>query len=165
VDVPGTRAVAISRAVRCTVNGDGVDKDVVRRILTAHYRPESDSAGPSWLTFIGHSKDSLWSCDLFRCESAMLRTYWVLVVMDQFTRRIIGFGVQRGMWMEWPSAGCSSDSRSQSAQIPQLGSRSAVSIPPMESQSSGPRSDRNQDRPLRAAIAPLHRATDRDHSA
>jgi putative transposase len=25
-----------------------------------------------------------------------LRTYWVLVVMDQFTRRIIGFGVQRG---------------------------------------------------------------------
>lgn len=35
-------------------------------------------------------------CDLFRCESAVLRTYWVLVVMDQFTRRIIGFGVQRG---------------------------------------------------------------------
>ena len=25
----------------------------------------------------------------------MLRTYWVLVVMDQFTRRIIGFGVHR----------------------------------------------------------------------
>src|SRR5262249_7051589 len=57
-----------------------IDKDVVRRILTAHYRPESDSAGPSWLTFIGHSKDRLWSCDLFRCESAMLRSYWVLVV-------------------------------------------------------------------------------------
>jgi putative transposase len=77
--------------------GVEIDKDVVRRILTAHYRPESDSAGPSWLTFIGHAKDSLWSCDLFRCESAMLRTYWVLVVMDQFTRRIIGFGVQRGI--------------------------------------------------------------------
>jgi putative transposase len=77
--------------------GVEIDKDVVRRILTAHYRPESDSAGPSWLTFIGHSKDSLWSCDLFRCQSAMLRTYWVLVVMDQFTRRIIGFGVQRGI--------------------------------------------------------------------
>ena len=27
----------------------------------------------------------------------MLRTYWVLVVMDQFTRRIIGFGVHRGI--------------------------------------------------------------------
>ena len=34
-------------------------------------------------------KDSLWSCDLFRCESASLRTHWVLVVMDQFSRRII----------------------------------------------------------------------------
>ena len=77
--------------------GVEIDKDVVRRILAAVYRPESDSADPSWLTVIGHSKDSLWSCDLFRCESAMLRTYWVLVVMDQLTRRIIGFGVQRGI--------------------------------------------------------------------
>jgi len=77
--------------------GVEIDKDVVRRILSAHYRPESNSAGPSWLTFIGHTKDSLWSCDLFRCESAMLKTHWVLVVMDQFTRRIIGFGVQRGI--------------------------------------------------------------------
>jgi hypothetical protein len=33
-------------------------------------------------------KDSLWSMDLFRCESATLRTHWVLVVMDQCTRRI-----------------------------------------------------------------------------
>jgi putative transposase len=41
-------------------------------------------------------KDSLWSMDLFRCESATLRTHWVLVVMDQFTRRIIGFGVHAG---------------------------------------------------------------------
>src|ERR1700730_4126223 len=37
------------------------------------------------------------SCDLFRCESATLRTNWVLVVMDQFTRRIVGFGVQGGI--------------------------------------------------------------------
>jgi transposase InsO family protein len=77
--------------------GVEIDKDVVRRILSAHYRPASDSAGPSWLTFIGHTKDSLWSCDLFRCESATLRTHWILVVMDQFTRRIIGFGFQRGI--------------------------------------------------------------------
>src|SRR6516162_1239605 len=41
-------------------------------------------------------RDSLWSMDLFRCESAMLRTHWVLVVMDQYTRRIIGFGVHAG---------------------------------------------------------------------
>src|SRR6202011_523185 len=73
-----------------------IDKDVVRRILAHHYRPEQDSGGPSWLTFLGHMKDSLWSMDLFRCESATLRTHWVLVVMDQYTRRIIGFGVHAG---------------------------------------------------------------------
>ena len=42
-------------------------------------------------------KDSLWSADLSRCESLTLRTHWVLVVMDQFTRRIVGFGVHRGI--------------------------------------------------------------------
>ncbi len=71
-------------------------KDVVRRVLTRHYRPDPRNRGPSWLSFIGHSKDSLWSVDLFRCESATLKTHWVLVVMDQFTRRIIGFGIQSG---------------------------------------------------------------------
>jgi transposase InsO family protein len=74
-----------------------IDKDVVRRILASHYRPEKGSGGPSWLTFLGHMKDSLWSIDLFRwCESATLRIHWVLVVMDQYTRRIIGFGVHAG---------------------------------------------------------------------
>jgi putative transposase len=73
-----------------------IDKDVVRRILAHHYWPGQDSGGPSWLTFLGHTKDSLWSMDLFRCESATMRTHWVLVVMDQFTRRIIGFGVHAG---------------------------------------------------------------------
>jgi transposase InsO family protein len=76
--------------------GVAIDKDVVRRILSVHYRPESDSGGPSRPTFLGNAKDSLWSCDLFRCESALLKSYGVLVVMDQFTRRIIGFGVHAG---------------------------------------------------------------------
>ena len=77
--------------------GSVTDKDVVRRILGIHFRPEGGSGGPSWLSFIGHAKDSLWSLDLLRCESAILRTYWVLVVMDQFTRRIVGFAVHRGV--------------------------------------------------------------------
>jgi len=77
--------------------GADIDKDVVRRILGMHYRPESGSGGPSWLTLLGHMKDSLWSVDIFRCESLTLRTHWVLVVMDQFTRRFIGFGVHRGI--------------------------------------------------------------------
>jgi putative transposase len=38
--------------------GVEIDKDVVRRILNAHYRPESEGSGPSWLTFLGHAKDS-----------------------------------------------------------------------------------------------------------
>ncbi|MCP4899659.1 MAG: transposase family protein, partial [bacterium] len=75
--------------------GIEIDKDIVRRVLARHYNPDTDG-GPSWLTFIGHMKDSLWSIDLFRCESILLKTHWVLVVMDQFTRRIIGFGVHVG---------------------------------------------------------------------
>ncbi len=76
--------------------GLNIDKDVVRRVLAKHYHPQPSDGGPSWLTFIGHMKDSLWSVDLFRCESIILKTHWVLVVMDQFTRRIIGFGVHCG---------------------------------------------------------------------
>ena len=76
--------------------GVDIDKDVVRRVLAKHYRPgDSGTNGPSWLTFIAQTKDSLWSLDLFRCESILLRSHWVLVVMDVFTRRIIGFGVER----------------------------------------------------------------------
>ncbi len=73
-----------------------LDKDVVRRVLAKHYRPTPGSNGPSWLTFLGHSKDSLWSVDLFRCESLTLKSHWVMVVMDQFSRRIIGFAVHAG---------------------------------------------------------------------
>ena len=73
--------------------GTNIDKDVVRRVLAAHYRSEPSDGGPSWLTFIGNAKDSLWSIDLFRCDSILLNSHWVLVVMDQFTRRIVGFGI------------------------------------------------------------------------
>ena len=73
-----------------------LDKDVVRRVLAMHYWPDPSNRGPSWLSFIGYSKDSLWSMDLFRCVSATLKTHWVLVVMDQFTRWIIGSGIQPG---------------------------------------------------------------------
>lgn len=67
-----------------------IDKDVVRRVLAKHYRPgDGNSRGPSWLTLIAHSKDSLWNVDLFCWESILLRSYWGLVVMDVFTRRIV----------------------------------------------------------------------------
>jgi transposase InsO family protein len=76
--------------------GIDIDKDIVRRVLARHYRPKPDDNGPSWLTFLGHMKDSLWSVDMFRCESATLRSHWVLLVIDQYTRRIIGFAVHAG---------------------------------------------------------------------
>ena len=41
-------------------------------------------------------KDSLWSIDLFRCESILLKSHWVMVVMDQFSRQLIGFSVHAG---------------------------------------------------------------------
>ncbi|MGZ5126333.1 MAG: integrase core domain-containing protein, partial [Burkholderiales bacterium] len=76
--------------------GVDIDKDVVRRVLAKHYRPRDCGInGLSWLTFIGHVKDSLWSVDLFRCESILLRSHWVMLVMDVFTRRLVGFGVER----------------------------------------------------------------------
>jgi len=59
-------------------------------VITDRHR---NSGGTFWLTLLGHTKDSLWSMDLFRCESATMGTDWVLVVMDQYTRTIIGFGV------------------------------------------------------------------------
>ena len=72
--------------------GVEVNKDVVRRILEKHYDPSLNDDGPSWLTTIGHIKDSLWSMDLFRCESIWLQSLWVI---DVFTRREQGL-VTRG---------------------------------------------------------------------
>jgi len=71
-----------------------LDKDTVRRVLAERYHPRGQDNGPSWLSVLAHAKDSLWSVDLFRVESILLQTHWVLVVMDVYTRRIIGFGVQ-----------------------------------------------------------------------
>ncbi|MCG6887704.1 MAG: hypothetical protein LJE74_10885 [Proteobacteria bacterium] len=73
-----------------------LDKDTVRRVHVRHYRPDPGSGGPSWLSFLGHNKDSPWSVDLFRCESLILHSHWIIVVMDQCTRRIVGFAVHKG---------------------------------------------------------------------
>ena len=76
--------------------GVDIDRNIVRRVLAQPYRPSSGGSGPSWLSVMGHARDRLWSVDLLRCESLVLRTYWVLVVMDQFTRRLVGVGVHAG---------------------------------------------------------------------
>jgi putative transposase len=51
--------------------GIKIDKDVVRRVLAIHFRPNPGADGPSWLTLIAHAKDSVWCVDLARrweCE-------------------------------------------------------------------------------------------------
>lgn len=77
--------------------GQKLDKDIVRRVLASHYKSNPSNRGPSRLTTIVHAKDSVWSVDLFRCESIVLKSHWVMVAMDQYTRRIIGFGVHAGI--------------------------------------------------------------------
>ena len=77
------------------VLGYDVDESMVRRVLKKFFKPKP-GGGPSWLTPIGNSKDRLWSLDFFRLESVSLKTYWVMIVMDQYTRRIIGFSVHKG---------------------------------------------------------------------
>ena len=47
--------------------GVELNKDVVRRILQQHYVGSPRGNGPSWLTALAHTKDSLWSLDLYRC--------------------------------------------------------------------------------------------------
>lgn len=76
--------------------GFEVDKHVVRRVLQQYYKPLPPARGQSWLAFLGHTKDSLWSVDFFRCESVRLKTYYVMMAIDQHTRSIIGFAVTAG---------------------------------------------------------------------
>ena len=70
----------------------------VGRILRQHHDPKlgGNNDGPSWLTFIGNTTDSLWSIDFFKCESINMKTYTVMAVIDQFSRRVVGFAIHAG---------------------------------------------------------------------
>ena len=57
--------------------GIPIDKDIVRRVLIKHHKNNPEDTGPSWLTFIGHTKDSLWSIDLFCSGSIHLKPHWI----------------------------------------------------------------------------------------
>ncbi len=93
--IPGSGTLVL-RASSRRRSGSISTKNVVHRVLSTHYRPPPGGTGPSWLSFIGQTTDSLWSVDLFRCESIVLQSYSVLVVMDQCTRHIIELGVRCG---------------------------------------------------------------------
>jgi len=74
--------------------GQDICEQTVRAILLKHFHP-TPGTGPPWLSFIGSQVDSLWSIDLFRVESVLLKTHWVLVCMDQYSRRVVGFAVHK----------------------------------------------------------------------
>ncbi len=84
------------------LSGQEIDEHLVRRILRKHPHYPG-GGGPSWLAAIGKAKDQLWSLDMFCVESITLQTFWIMIIMDQFTRQIIGFAVHRGS-LDGPSA-------------------------------------------------------------
>ena len=48
----------IARIISRTFGVD-IDKNIVYRVLAKHYRPAPGGTGPSWLSFIGHTNDSV----------------------------------------------------------------------------------------------------------
>ena len=156
----------IARIISHTFGVD-IDKNVVYRVLSKHYRPAPGGTGPSWLSFIGHTTDSLWSVDLFRCESIVLRSYWVLVVMDQFTRRLVGVGVHRGAvtgadLCRMFNAAIHGQGHTATSQYR---SRSAVRGASLDGEPSDSGDRRNQDRAACAPVTPIRGAPDRDDAA
>ena len=73
-----------------------ISKSTVRRILKRHFRPDPNDDSPSWLSLIGNCTDNLWSIDFFKVESVFLKTYTIMIVMDQYSRKIIGITAERG---------------------------------------------------------------------
>lgn len=72
-----------------------ISEETIRRVLMRYYKGTPGN-GPSWLSFLASQADSLWSLDLFRVESILVKSFWVMVVMDNWSRKIIGFAVTPG---------------------------------------------------------------------
>ena len=111
-------------------------------------------------------KDSLWSLNLVRCESVALRTFWVLVVMDQWTRRILGFGIQPGI-VDGPTLCRMFKQAIRGSDVPKYLSsdhdplyRSSVASEPASSRRQG-----NQTGSQCSPLPSVHRAIGRDNSA
>jgi transcriptional regulator of met regulon len=142
-------------------------KDIVRLVLAAHYEPDPGNRGPSWLTALAHAKDSLWSVDLFRAESISLKTHWIMVVMDQHTRRIIGFAVHAGN-VDGPAI-CRMFNHATSGQTWPLRLSSdkdpLFSIPAMESEFTCTGDRRNQISAAGADVASIRGVIDRQCQA
>ena len=93
----------IARIISQTFGVD-IDKNVVHRVLAKRYRPAPGGTGPSWLSFVDTRQTvcGAWTSCAVRpsCSSATGCSWsW-----NQFTRRLVGFGVHRGP-VDAPSLG------------------------------------------------------------
>jgi len=97
---PGFGCPRIAQRINRTFGTD-IDKDVLRRIPTKHFRPGSGDGGPSWLGVLGHTKDGLRSVDpLFRyhhwqanlriLEIQEIKTVPYVPLSHPFIERLIG---------------------------------------------------------------------------
>jgi hypothetical protein len=94
-----------------------------------HHHPKPDGTGPSWLTLLGHMKDSLWSVDLLRCESVALRTYWILLAMTNTLDGLSDLEFKLASSTVWRFAGCSNRRfEDKYSEVSEFRSRSAVPV-------------------------------------
>jgi hypothetical protein len=141
--------------------GIKIDKDVVRRVLAIHFRPQPGADGPSWLTLIAHAKDSIWCVDLFRVESIFMRGHWVMLVMDVFTRRIVGSAsAPHDRWhVGVPNVQC------RHCWAIQYGSRSTLSFSPLARKPARARGRGNEIGSVRSAFTSVRRTSNRNYPA
>jgi len=80
-----------------------IDKDVVRRVLATHYRPDPDSSGPSWLTFLGMRKTA---CEASTYSDASPRFCEAIGCSWSWTNTRGGSSASASMLESWMAAPC-----------------------------------------------------------
>src|ERR1700740_1696928 len=136
-----------------------------REVSTRVPRPAAPSSFT--VTLIAHAKDSVWCVDLFRVESILMRSHWVMLVMDVFTRRTVGFGI----------APASIDGHvgvphvqlchcwAIQTEIPQYGSRSTLSLSPLARKPARAGGRGNEIGSVRSAFTSVRRTSNRNYPA
>jgi transposase InsO family protein len=81
--------------------GVAIDKDVVRRILSVHYRPESGSGGPSWLPFLRNHREAIAAMDFFTVPTLTFGVLHCFFVISHDRRKILHFNVTRNPHALW----------------------------------------------------------------
>ena len=74
--------------------GHQISDTTVLRILRKHgFHLDPVKQGASWISFLSDTFNGTWSLDFFRVESVSLRTFVIMVVMDIYSRKIIGIAI------------------------------------------------------------------------